>query len=131
MCTGCSERQYRDAREVPIVYGGYSISWNNRTSVRMSPRAYKELKGHFLCMATRERQHVLEREFQQAPFEPYAGITRQMFAIHRAVNRARRTAGLSIVPRDCIRVRRRVVRPFDEQPNSRDNLANYEFPLAA
>ena len=60
----------------------------------------------------------LEREFGRAPFEPYGGVTRQMFAILRAVNRMRKTAGLPLVPRECIRVGRQVVRPFDDSPIS-------------
>jgi hypothetical protein len=129
---GDIRRQYRDVREVPIVYGGYSISWKNRTSVRMSPRAYTELKTHFLCMSTRECRDVLEREFRKAPFEPYAGVAKQMFAILRAVNRTRKTAGLPPVPRECIRVRRQVVRPFVELPIYSNGVAVYdEFPLAA
>jgi hypothetical protein len=129
---GVIRRQYRDVREAPIVYGGYSISWNNRTSVRMSPRAYAELKTHFLCMATRECRDVLENEFRNAPFEPYAGVARQMFAILRAVNRARKTAGLQLIPRECIRVRRQVVRPFVALPSHSNCIKHNErFPLAA
>ena len=68
----------------------------------------------------------------RAPFEPYGGVTRQMFAILRAVNRVRKTAGLSMVPRDCIRVRRQVVRPFDDSQFRRISVLNDDqFPLAA
>ena len=111
------ERQYRDVREVPIVFGGYSVSWRGRVSVRMSPEAYRELKTHFLHLAAKETKDSLEWEFRRAPFEPYGGVTRQMFAILRAVKRVRRTAGLPLVPRASIRVRRRVVKPFADTGN--------------
>ncbi|MEX2309833.1 MAG: hypothetical protein WD738_19840 [Pirellulales bacterium] len=111
------EPQYRDVREVPITFGGYSVSWRDRVSVRISPQAYRELKAHFLRLAATESKDSLEREFCRAPFEPYGGVTRQMFAILRAVNRVRRTAGLPLVPRGCIRVRRRVVKPFADTGN--------------
>ena len=107
------EPQYNDVRELPICYGGYSVSWRGRTTIRISPRAYRDLKTYFLNLAVKETKHSLEREFGRAPFEPYAGVTRQMFAILRAVNRARKTAGLPLVPRGCIRVKRHVVKPFD------------------
>lgn len=124
--------QYRDIREQPIQYGGYSVSSAKRTSVRISERAYRELKSHFVGMALGTSRQSLEREFGRAPFEPYGGVTRQMFAILRAVNRVRKTAGLSLVPRDCIRVRRQVVRPFDDSPIRRISVVNDEqFPLAA
>ena len=107
-------RQYYDVRETPIVYGGYSIGHNGKASVRMSRRAYQNLKHHFLAAATSSRSTAaLEREFQCSPFEAYGGVTRQMFAILRAVNRARKTAGLPAVPSNCVRVKRRSVKPFE------------------
>jgi hypothetical protein len=128
----CTERQYRDVRESPIVYGGYSVSWRGRTSIRISPRAYNELKSHFLYIATRETVATLEREFRFAPFEPYAGVTRQMLSILRAVNRARKTAGLPVVSRESVRVRRQVVRPFEHCGRERNPINNDELlPLAA
>lgn len=108
-------RQYLDVREAPITYGGYSVSWHDRASVRISPQAYRELKAHFLHLAASESRNSLEQEFSRAPFEPYAGVTRQMLAILRAVNRFRRTAGLPLVPRASVRVKRQVVKPFDER----------------
>lgn len=109
-------RQYKDVREAPIVYGGYSLGHNGKASVRISRPAYRELKGHFLKLATAHHSTLrLEREFQRSPFEPYGGVTRQMFAVLRAVNRARRTAGLTPVPNHCIRIKRKAVKPFAQE----------------
>ena len=108
------KRQYYDVREKPIMYGGYSVSWRDQATIRISPHAYSLLKDHFLHLAVKETKNSLEWEFSRAPFEPYGGVTRQMFAILRAVNRVRRTAGLPLVPRACVRVKRQVVKPFDE-----------------
>jgi len=108
--------QYKDARETAIVFGGYSIRHKGRTSVRMSRHAYRELKQHFLNLATASRStQRLEREFRRSPFEPYGGVTLQMFAVLRAVNRARKRAGLTRVPNDCVRVRRKAVKPFEKR----------------
>jgi len=124
-------RQYRDVRETPITYGGYSLSWHGRASVRISPHAYQELKAHFLHIAAKESRNSLEREFSRAPFEPYAGVTRQMLAILRAVNRVRRTAGLPLVPRASVRVKRQVVKPFDEGRFGDADGKGATLPLAA
>jgi hypothetical protein len=124
-------RQYRDVRETSITYGGYSVSWRGRTSVRISPRAYQELKAQFLHLAVTESKNSLEREFGRAPFEPYGGVTRQMLAILRAVNRVRRTAGLPLVPRLSVRVKRQVVRPFDGGRLSDADAKDATLPLAA
>ena len=65
------------------------IGHNGKASVRISRPAYRELKGHFLKLATAHRSTArLECEFQRSPFEPYGGVTRQMFAVLRAVNQA-------------------------------------------
>lgn len=128
---GSVKRLYRDVRESPIVYGGYSVSWRGRASVRISPRAYRELKGHFLCLAVAEPKCSLQREFCRAPFEPYGGVTRQMFAILRAVNRARKTAGLPPVPRASVRVKRQARKPFEELSQNREKGRTEDSQLLA
>jgi len=106
--------QFRDVRETPICYGGYSIGWRERASVRLSATAYRDLKSYFLRLATASPgTKLLEQEFRHFPFEPYGGVIRQVLSIHRAVNRARKTAGLRAVPRDCLRLKRHVVKPFE------------------
>jgi hypothetical protein len=108
-------RQFHDVRERPISFGGYSIGWRKRVTIRIAPRVYRELRKHFLDMALATyATGRLEREFQAFPYESYAGVTRQMLAIFRAVNRRRRTAGLPGVPRERLPFGRRAIRPFDE-----------------
>ena len=46
-------RQYKDVRETPIQFGGYSLGHNGKASVRISRPAYRELKGHFLTVGDR------------------------------------------------------------------------------
>ena len=107
-------RQYNDVRERPIRFGGYSVGWRKRVTVRISPRTYRELKAHFVERAIDGHSTaLLEQDFRYFPFEAYAGVTRQMLAIHRAVNRVRRTAGLPGVARECLRFGRRSIRPFE------------------
>ena len=38
-----SKPQYRDVRTIPIAYGGYSIGWKERVTVRVSRSAYRDL----------------------------------------------------------------------------------------
>ena len=107
-------RQYLDVREQPISFGGYSIGWRGRVTVRLSPQTYRELRMYFVERALLGYSTAnLEHDFQAFPYEAYAGVSRQVQAIHRAVNRVRRTAGLPMVTKDCLRVKRRVVRPFE------------------
>jgi hypothetical protein len=55
----------------------------------------------------------MAHEFSKLPFEPYAPVRQQLLIILRAVNRARKAAGLEPVPWTCIRLKRRIYRPFE------------------
>jgi hypothetical protein len=102
----------RDARRQPITFAGYSISHRaGRSCVRIEATEYRVLKGRLVNLAGTPRQ-VIEREFRQLPYEPYAPIVRQLFAIHRAVNRERSQRGLPPIGPGCVRLRRRIYRPF-------------------
>lgn len=130
---GRANPEYHDIRERPISYGGYSIGWNrDRLSVRMTPRAYRELKDYYLSLATKlHSAEAVEADLNKAPFEPYGGVTRQMFSIWRAVNRARGVGGLKQVSKDCLRVKRKSVKPFEEIEISKTVNQVTELPLAA
>ncbi len=106
--------EYHDVRKKPICYGGYSIGWYGRVSVRMTKRGYRELNQYYISLAQNlHSSERLEKEFWRGPFEPYGGVTRQMFAILRGVNKVRKVAGLGPAQRGCIRVKRKSVKPFD------------------
>lgn len=105
--------QIRDARRAAIRYAGYAIAFRNaRVSVRIDPDEYRRLKGHFLELACRRSVQALEAEFARIRVQPYAPIRVQLLNIWRAGNRARRTAGLDLVPVDAVPWKRRIVRPF-------------------
>jgi hypothetical protein len=100
----------RDARRVPIRFHGYSISHRGgHAHVRIEQREYNRLKAYFLELAVRRTVEGLIGEFGRILFEPYAPIRRQLLAIWRAVNEARRTSGLAPVPKCAVRLRRHVV----------------------
>jgi hypothetical protein len=72
------------------------------------------LKAWFEEQATRQTAEALARAFYELPFEPYYLVRQQEFLLLRAVNRRRRAAGLPLVPKGCIWLRRRPVKPFGE-----------------
>ena len=107
------KRQYEDVRKTPLVYAGYSIGHRNgHVTIRMSQKAYTELKRHFERLALTKGSETLEREFSRAPFEAYGGVTRQMFCIFRATNRLRKRSGLPLISHECVKTRRKSLRPF-------------------
>jgi hypothetical protein len=116
----------RDFRRVPLRFAGYSISYRRggrtrrgepdpkwHAHVEIERRHYNELKSHFLCRATHRSVENLAREFGRIPYEPYAPIRRQLLNILRSVNRARKHAGYELVPPSVLRLRRRIVKPFE------------------
>lgn len=119
-----SSGQIRNIRERPLAFGGYSIGWHRgvdrrwHVSVRIHPERYRSLKAYLLELATRRSVAQLADEFERLRFEPYAPVRRQYLALWRAVNRERKTAGLSQVPSSCLRMKRQVVRPFGAAPDS-------------
>ena len=113
-------RQYRDVRRQPVVYGGYSVSHTQgRTTVRISPKAYRELKDYYLDIALTPSAEQLANELWRSPFDSYGGVTNQMHAILRAVNQLRKTAGLRLVPRESIRTKRKQLFPFGNRDEPR------------
>ena len=69
-----------------------------------------------LDMARQRNSDWLAKKLYNFPYEPYAPIRRQMLRLLRKVNRARKRAGLPILPSDVLPLRRRVVRPFGDRP---------------
>jgi len=109
------ENNIRDARKVPIKLLGYAISFRGgHPHVRIEQQVYNGLKAYLLDLAKHRSAETLAAEFRALPFEPYAPIRRQLFNILRAVNRARRAAGFTPVPVSCLRLKRRIVKPFIE-----------------
>lgn len=107
------QAQLRDARRAPIKHGGYAVSFRGgHAHVRIERGMYNIVKAHLLELGVHRRAESVEDEFGRLPFEPYAPVRRQLLNILRAVNRARRAAGFAKVDGRCLRLHRRVVRPF-------------------
>jgi hypothetical protein len=110
-----NDHKLQDAHEVPIKLGGYAVSFRGgHACVRIERNAWKQLKAYYLGLATKRSVSWFEREFRRWPFEPWAPIRRQTFVILNQVNRARKAAGLELVPTSCVRIKRRIYRPFEE-----------------
>ena len=104
----------RDARRTPIRFAGYAVSYRHgHPHVRIDGEDYLGLKARFEARATRYPADQLAAEFRALPFEPYAPVRRQLLCLWRAVNRKRKAAGLDPVPVTAIRLRRRIVKPFE------------------
>lgn len=103
----------RDCRRVPIKFGGYAISSKNgRVHVRIEKEQYHLLKAFFLELATSRKAETLERMLAGLPFEPYAPVRRQLLNLVRVVNKARKVAGYGPLSASCLRMKRRIVKPF-------------------
>lgn len=108
----------RDVRRVPIKFKGYSIGCRKgrdgrwHASVRIEQDEHADMKAHLIEIGVRSRTQAVEREFAESPYLPFAPVRRQLLEAWRAVNRARRTAGLAPVSIRTVVLRRRIVRVF-------------------
>lgn len=108
-----ASEKFQDFRRRPLKFAGYSLSFKNgHAHVCIEREQFLLLRRTFRQHATRFSVEQLERSLAALPFEPYAGVRRQLFQILSAVNRARREFGLDPVPWQCLRLRRRSVRVF-------------------
>ena len=104
-----------DVRRRSIKYAGYAVGFRGgHVQVRIDLPQYRLLKAWFEEEATRRSAERLAKAFYDLPFEPYYLVRRQEFNLLRAVNRRRKAAGLSLVPKECIWLKRRPVKPFGE-----------------
>jgi hypothetical protein len=107
----------RDAREVPIKFHGYAVSYRGgHAHVRIEQGRYKELKAYFREIAPRRSASTLAAELRALPWDAYAPVRGQYFGLLREINRSRKAAGRAPVPDTAVRRRRKVVRPFEPAP---------------
>jgi hypothetical protein len=112
------EAVIKDVREVPVTYGGYSVSLRGgRVHVRIAEEAYKDLRAYFLDLAVHRSAANLVAEFYGVPFEPYGPVKAQLFSLLGEVNDARRRAGYRRVPKSAVWLKRRYVKPFGPVSN--------------
>lgn len=101
----------RDARKVPIKFAGYSVSFRGgHACVRIEQETEKWLKAYMVERALTKKE-ILEASFYRLPYEPYKPVRQQLLTILREVNRVRGRASLEPLSHECIRFRRRLVRP--------------------
>lgn len=113
--------QVRDARRVPIKFAGYAMSFRGgHASVRIEQNAYRRLKSTLVEMAAQRAGPRVAADFHQLHFVPYAPVRKQLLSAWRAVNRARKAAGLERISIECVPWRRQPVRPFRDQTASED-----------
>ena len=108
-------RVIQDARKRPIKFAGYAISVHSgHAHVRIGQKIYQQLKSYLLSLALHRSGENIEAEFRKLHYEPYAPVRRQLLSILRAVNDRRRSARYEPLRSSCVRLRRRIVRPFDD-----------------
>src|SRR5262249_7917231 len=77
------EPGFKDARQEPIRFPGYSVGVKRgvdgrlHPSVRIHPENYRELRAHFVERATHRTAEAVADELRRVPFEPYAPVRRQ------------------------------------------------------
>jgi len=107
-----------------LTFCGYSIryprshvSGKHELRVSLDDRTYDYVKDTILLKAINQRyqkREAIEAEFARLPYQPYAGVQRQLHGILEQVNKRRsRYVGFEPARKDCIPSRMRVVRVYD------------------
>jgi hypothetical protein len=122
----------RDARVVPILVEGYSLSVKRgqflkkvsatspampdgkyRVRVQIARERYRDLRAYFVGRACHLSTENLARELWSVQFEPYAPVRKQLLNVLRLVNAKRQQAGFSKIPPSVLRYRRQIVKAFE------------------
>lgn len=115
------ETDVLDAREVPLKFSGYAISYTESgVRVRIDREVLKGIRAYLLEVATKRGVGELVKEFRGLPFEPYRPIRFQLHRLRDEVNEKRKVAGLKPVPERAVRTYRRICRPFEGEANRFD-----------
>ncbi len=111
--------QIHDFRRRPLHFMGYAIGCRRargggkwHASVRIQREACAELKMNFARLAVHRSVEELGHELRAIPYEPYAPVRDQLRGLLRAANHRRHAAGLELIPREALRLRRGPVKPF-------------------
>ena len=92
-------KSIRHVSEVPICYGGYSITYRGgHPSVRIGKKRYAELRALFLYLAVHRSAENLAREFSNLRFQPFCLVKAQLWRLVDEVNAARKKAGFELLP---------------------------------
>lgn len=115
----------RDLRVHPLRCFGYEIKCYRRNSgrwhpsVTIAPKRWRNMRRWFRDHAIRLDQEVLAQEFRALPFAPFAAVQRQCRCLVRAVNQKRKLASLPLVDPSCLRNRRRSLKVFHSETDSK------------
>ena len=94
----------RDARETPIKYDGYAVSYRaGHACVRIDRGTELNMKAYFADIATKQSAANISRQFRRLPFQPYVPVRAQLLDMLRDVSRRRKAAGLEKVPVTSVR----------------------------
>jgi hypothetical protein len=112
------ESDWRDVRERPIHFAGYSIGSRSghdgqlHASVRIDDDCLRRVQRRLDAVALHPDIERLSAFFRDLRFTPYAPVCRQLLKLLWRTNGRRKTAGLEPVPARALRLRRWPVRPF-------------------
>jgi hypothetical protein len=127
--------QWKDCREYPISFGGYSISCqkvtgkkSGKVSVRLHREATRRLKKFILTWGYKRRREWWEKWIWRFPFLPFAGVRDNLFALIRFLNENRKSFRQDPVDwKICVRKKFTAVGVWEESPREIVELLRWEI----
>ena len=90
-----------------------ALAPRHRVRVQIEHKEHQELKAYMLDVGRRRSAEYVAEQFLALPYEPYAPVRQQLLNILRLVNRVRHCVGREPISPKVLRLRRRIVRPFE------------------
>ncbi|MBA4105664.1 MAG: hypothetical protein C0485_07880 [Pirellula sp.] len=123
----------RDVRKHPIHFAGYSLTVRKgdylqageaglaqpdgrwRVRVQVAREQLRMIKPYLLDLCTKRSATWLAYQMWNLPFEPYAPVRKQLLSLLRMINTKRQSAGMERLSTHTLRLRRRIVKPFEDE----------------
>ena len=126
-------RNLKNAHCAPVKVEGYAVGYRRggdgkyHVMVRIEKERYKELRDYLVGMATRRNLGWCINQIWNLPYEPYEPVRKQLKAIVRQMNAARKRAGYQQIPEKFIPWRRKIVKPFAAEAKLKGFARNDEL----
>ena len=120
---------WKDARDNPITFGGYSISArrDDSVSVRLHREATRRFKTFILRWGHKRSREWWERWIWRFPFLPFKGLRDDLFALIRFLNENRKSfRGEPVDWKVCVRKKFASERVWEESPREIVELLRWE-----
>lgn len=114
------QNQIKDIRHTPLLFDNHSISsklgkdGNFHASVSLEQNYYRDLKAYFLGISSSSHRSSSQiiKEINALPLCKFSPVRNKLFSLLRAINKNRKTQGLSQIKHEDLQLKRLSIKTF-------------------